>query len=935
MSKSLVKFSLLLIYIHCSLLVTGQKYIINAIDKNTPLAASAFKMGNPGPKGKEILFNSRYMTIGGKPVIPVMGEVHFSRLARHEWEPTILKLKACGVNIIAFYVIWNHHEEIEGQFEWEGNKNLRDFIKIISKHGMMAYPRIGPWTHGEVRNGGSPDWIVDKKIMEDRSNHPVYQYYAERYLKEMSKQMEGYYYKDGGPIIGAQIENEYWFGLKGEPHIKWIKETAIKLGIDVPLYTVTGWGDVSVPENEVIPLFGTYPDAPWNPDLKPSENEADFSLSDWRNSQMPEAEVKKSKKYKVNFLLYPYFTCEVGIGIQNTYHRRHIINELDGYGLIMSKLGSGSNLAGYYMFAGATNPHGINSSMEEEEDNTAYYTTVPTKSYDFQAPIRESGEVTDAYRQIKKLHYFLNDFGGLLAPMDTYIGNQDKDDLEYGARVKGNSGFVFLINYERKSPKDDKSPDKFTINLKDETITFPSKGVKLIDSTICIWPINMKLDKLTLKYATAQPLCNISNTFFFCQNNGIAPELCLDAALINNITSTSGVVKKEKGKYIISDIECGSKNLISIQSKQGQNYQIIILDQKESKNAWLFNNNGQKELYISDAVITQNQNKLEILTKKNKVSFLKFGKEQRKFNGAPLLESQIGLFYNYEIETSKKQLSFECKPKTIFENIDWLSTNDKDTLKAADVLTKRYFIKEFSLNNPAKIKSALMYIAPEVACRIQINDMWMNQPIQGGQLNTLDFAGYLHKGENKIIVEFPLVEGKKAFAARLIVEYLNADKFELSTNSSWMGRDDYMRPSQFFPSHYAKFGVLEKMEIVKTPSIFSTLECNDFKEWKISIPENTLEGLNAAFMHIDYIGNTAQLYSGYLLLDDNYNNFDTWPIGLHRLDIPVNGKEIELTIKPLQKNYKIMFDKTPNIDNIHKAELKEINIIPEYRLVLE
>jgi hypothetical protein len=70
-------------------------------------------------------------------------------------------------------------------------------------------------------------------------------------------------------------------------------------------------------------------------------------------------------------------------------------------------------------------------------------------------------------------------------------------------------------------------------------------------------------------------------------------------------------------------------------------------------------------------------------------------------------------------------------------------------------------------------------------------------------------------------------------------------------------------------------------------------------------------------------------------LDDNYNNFDTWPIGLHRLDIPVNGKEIELTIKPLQKNYKIMFDKTPNIDNIHKAELKEINIIPEYRLVLE
>ena len=929
--RSFLSLTLLMI----SLLVNGQKYVINAVDKNLPLAPSAFKMGHPGPAGKEILFNSRYMTLGGKPIIPVMGEMHYSRVPREEWEPTLLKMKACGVNIVAFYIIWNHHEEIEGQFEWSGNKDLRAFVKLIHKHGMMAYPRIGPWTHGEVRNGGSPDWIVDKKIMEDRSNHPVYQYYAERYMAQMSKQMEGFYYKEGGPIVGAQIENEYWFAQKGEAHIKWIKKTAQKLGIDVPLYTVTGWGDVSVPENEVIPLFGTYPDAPWNADLKVSENEADFSISDWRVSQQPKKGEKPSNKYHVNFLLYPYFTCEVGIGIQNTYHRRHVIDELDGYGLIMSKLGSGSNLVGYYMFAGATNPQGINTTLEEEEDNTAYYTTVPSKSYDFQAPIRESGETTSAYRQIKKLHYFINEYGGLLAPMDTYVGNQDKDDLEYGARVKDNSGFVFIINYERKGPKDDKETDRFSIKMKSETITFPSKGVKLIDSTICIWPINLTLDKLQLKYATAQPLCQIGNTYFFTQSNGINPEFCLDASAISGINSSSGTVKKEKGKYIISEVTPGFNNLIAINGKSGQHYQFIVLNKEESKNVWLFNEGGKKELYLSDAALTMNQGKLEIYSKNNKISFLKFGKETRKING--LVEEATGndQFKKYTVEVPQKLITAELTHKNILQNADWLSTNDIDTLKTADVLTKRYFIKEFSLNNPAKIKSGILYLAPEIAGRIQINGNWVNQPILAGKINALDLSGYLHAGENKLIVEFPLTKGKKAFAAKLIVEHQNADKFEMTTNSSWMGRDDYMRPSQFTPSHYAKFGELEKMKIVNKPACFDKLEYNGFKEWTIKVPENYLEGLNAAFMHINYVGNTAQLYAGHRLLEDNFNNFDTWPIGLHRLDLPVGGKELTLSIKPLVPEYKIMFDRTPSNEWIEKAVVKEVKIIPEYKVVIE
>jgi hypothetical protein len=117
-------------------------YTINAAVPTPAIRTGELQMGDPGPAGKELLVNSVYMTLGGKPVIPVMGEVHFSRVPRAQWEDVILKMKANGINIVACYVLWMHHEEIEGQFEWSGNKDLRAFIKLCQQHDMWVYPRI-------------------------------------------------------------------------------------------------------------------------------------------------------------------------------------------------------------------------------------------------------------------------------------------------------------------------------------------------------------------------------------------------------------------------------------------------------------------------------------------------------------------------------------------------------------------------------------------------------------------------------------------------------------------------------------------------------------------------------------------------------------------------------------------------------------------------
>src|SRR5512136_2714648 len=59
------------------------------------------KLGGKNPQGVEINATSRYLTRGGRPWLPVMGEFHFSRYAAAQWEDELLKMKAGGIQVVA------------------------------------------------------------------------------------------------------------------------------------------------------------------------------------------------------------------------------------------------------------------------------------------------------------------------------------------------------------------------------------------------------------------------------------------------------------------------------------------------------------------------------------------------------------------------------------------------------------------------------------------------------------------------------------------------------------------------------------------------------------------------------------------------------------------------------------------------------------------
>jgi len=520
--------------------------IIDASAPTPPPAAANYAYDSAdakSPTGHTLGLNARYLTLDGKPMLPVMGEIHYSRVPEAEWETEILKMKSAGVQIIATYIIWIHHEEIEGQWDWSGQRNLRKFVQLCAKHGLYVVPRIGPWSHAEVRNGGFPDWLLTKAT-QTRSNDPTYLHYVDLYYRQIAAQLKGLMWSEGGPVIAIQLENEYRGSgpMRGSAHILKLKQMARSAGLRVPFYTVTGWDGASIPAGEVLPVYGGYPDAPWDASitkLPPSEVYS-FRFGSRVTGDMGAIGTSGAPRGNAaNFTTdTPFMTAEMGGGMQETYHRRPIVSADDIAAMMPVMLGSGVNLYGSYMFHGGENPDGKLTTLQESLA-THYANDLPEKSYDFVAPIGEFGDERESLLKLKTWNYFPADFGSLLAPMQPRkpdivpIGPRDLSVPRIAARTSGQSGFLFVNNHVRGYAMPARENFQVTIKLPgDKSVTLPSKPITLPADAYFVWPFNMDLSGLHLRFATAQPLAILgtkeSPVYAFFSQPGIPAEFVID-----------------------------------------------------------------------------------------------------------------------------------------------------------------------------------------------------------------------------------------------------------------------------------------------------------------------------------------------------------------------------------------------------------------------
>lgn len=499
-----------------------------------------------------VSWDAHSIIIDGKRLVPVMGEIHYSRIPASAWEQEVKKMKDGGVTMIACYVFWNHIEEIEGQYDWSGQRDLRKFLEICKKENLPVVLRMGPFCHGEVRCGGIPDWVVSSGC-KLRSEDPQFLQYVARLYRQIFTQAQRLLWKDGGPIIAAQFDNEY----SGHgSYLVALKRIAQEIGFDLPFYTRTGWPELKtpVPFGEMIPLYGDYADGFWDRSIEEGAGNyyKAFNFREFRGSTAIATEQLGEQKEGKNVDAYPYFTCELGGGMMTSYHRRIYTYPEDAYSMALVKLGSGSNLLGYYMYHGGTNPEGKTGYLNEmQRTPVTNYNDLPVKTYDFQAPLGEFGQRNTHYYTLRKLHLFMQDYAETLAPMTAHfpceqdIKQGDDTHLRWSYRAKDKSGFIFVNNYERF----------YQLSAK-KNVQLEACGVKLPKLTIpantmCIFPVNID----GIRYATAQLIAHRDGKIYMEQIPGIPTTIALQGKTLKNVKARGLKKPVYQNIYLLSPDE--------------------------------------------------------------------------------------------------------------------------------------------------------------------------------------------------------------------------------------------------------------------------------------------------------------------------------------------------------------------------------------------
>lgn len=612
-------------------------YSINIDMPEKEIVSGHLDLGGTNPNGDSIDVNSYYISYNGKPFFPVIGELHYSRYPAQYWEESIQKMKAGGINVIATYVFWNIHEREEGVFDWTKNLNLRRFAELCHKNDIYLIVRMGPFCHGEMRNGGVPDWLYGRTF-EIRSNDEEYFAYVDKLYGEIGKECEGLLFKDGGPIVGVQLENEFqhsaapWeitypgarkeytvaninasvtheqisetdgrnpYAEQGKAHMARLKQIAIKHGMDVPLYTATGWGNAAIVEKGSIPVTAGYAYPFWAP-----PGPSPFYLFKDIH-QFPDY---MPVSYEPE--LYPSISAEIGPGIQVKYSRRPVVDPASVLPLMVRIIGSGSNGIGYYMYHGGSTPV-FDGKFYNEDVNG-----MPKINYDFQAPIGQFGQIRPHHSSLKTLHMFLEEYSDELAPMKTILpeGNEEIDpenitSLRYAVRSQSEKGFLFLINFQDDVEIADINEVSIDVKTGNETIRFPSSGTfDLKKSTSAIFPFNLKLGQTGIKSATVQPLTTLhtgqGDCYVFYSLEGITPEFAINGD--PDLTEIQNAKKSQKSNLILVQ----GKNDEVFSFKSGKD-QFLIIPHEMALNSYKIDDH----LVISDGLILSEENQMSLITR--------------------------------------------------------------------------------------------------------------------------------------------------------------------------------------------------------------------------------------------------------------------------------------------------------------------------------
>ncbi|KAI1389448.1 glycoside hydrolase family 35 protein [Hypoxylon trugodes] len=312
--------------------------------------------------------------LNGKPYIIIGGQMDPQRIPPAYWRDRLIKARAMGLNTIFSYVYWNLLEPTQGQWtSSEESNDIAKFFRIAQDVGLNVVLRPGPYICGEREWGGFPAWLARVPGMKVRSSGAAFMDAAESYLKRLAGDLRDLQVTRGGPLLMVQVENEY--GSYGEDHnyTQGLRDI-LKENFEVPLYTNDGGVDWTLRGGEVPGVLAEIDGDP----------RSGFAARDRYITDPTELGPLLDGEYYTFAPDYWGPGNKHNTAVGNPSQIQQFVSDLDYV------LGANNSIS-LYMFHGGTNFGFSNGAIWKN------YTAVFITSYDYGAPLDESGRTTDLY----------------------------------------------------------------------------------------------------------------------------------------------------------------------------------------------------------------------------------------------------------------------------------------------------------------------------------------------------------------------------------------------------------------------------------------------------------------------------------------------------------------------------------------------------------
>lgn len=309
--------------------------------------------------------------LDNKPFQIISGEMHYTRIPRESWRARMKMAKAMGLNTISTYVFWNVHEPEKGKFDFSGNNDIAQFVKMAGEEGLWVVLRPSPYVCAEWEFGGYPYWLQNIKGLEVRSKEPQYLQAYNDYIKEVGKQLAPLQVNHGGNILMVQVENEYGSYASDREYLDINQKMFRNAGFDGLLYTCDPPADF---------MKG------YLPGLLPAVNGDDPAKV--------KSLVRSAHNGKGPFFISEWYPA--WFDWWGTPHHTVPASKYEAQLDTILRSGISINM---YMFHGGTTRAFMNGA--NFKDGTPYEPEI--SSYDYDAPLDEAGNATPKFMAFRKV----------------------------------------------------------------------------------------------------------------------------------------------------------------------------------------------------------------------------------------------------------------------------------------------------------------------------------------------------------------------------------------------------------------------------------------------------------------------------------------------------------------------------------------------------